>query len=168
MRKQTGFRNPAIWFFVGVIVCGFSCPVLFIGLFFGWELEAPLMSVRFYDTNLTNPDLNSPNNLTLDLRDENEPNLYWIEDESKPASIGYLHRGQYYVLRFEPSKLKLEREIAEYYKHSEVGTENVGIISPPWLSVNVTQSGKVLSPFTVTETRITPIPKGAKFLRKVQ
>ena len=93
---------------------------------------------------------------------------FGVIDNDKPAQLGFLFRGEYRVVKFEQKPVVTKNELAAYYKLSEEGTQNIGISSLPLLSVNVTQAGEVLSPFSKTEMNIRPKPANADFLRKVQ
>jgi len=157
---------PILWILSGLACFCIGIPLLCCGLFFRvWEPEDPTVTVRIYDLSLTKPDMNSLQNL---IWDKMSPNEFWLERMGNRAQIGFLANDGYHLVQFDPSNTITGNELEAYYKRSQKGSEEAGSPSPPRLSVNITQSGEVHSPFYKTSSRIVPTPKDAKFLNEVE
>jgi len=157
---------PVVWIVTGLACFCICAPFLCFGWFFRvWEPEDPTMTVRIYDPSLTKPDMNSLQNLVWDKL---SPNEFWLSRAGDQTQIGFLAKDGYHLLSFDPSTPVSEREMKTYFKRSESGAKTAGLPIQGWLSVNINQSGEVLSPFRITSLRIVPVPNDAKFLDKVE
>ncbi len=98
--------------------------------------------VIFQNTNVTNPDLASLEN------------CQWLDrslvviDDRREAGFGYLVRGKYFKVRFDASE-NLSKDDSTNH-------------------VSVNNANGFYSAFPTSGPQLAPIPKDAKFLRKVQ